>query len=69
MVRGSGGRLNSAGGFPIRIATACSYCARATPTSIASARVVRSWVFDCSTSTSEVIPPWNLLSFNSKAAR
>ncbi len=27
-VRGSGGRLNSAGGFPIRIATACSYCAR-----------------------------------------
>src|SRR5229473_5349084 len=39
-VRGSGGRLNSAGGFPIRIATACSYCARNTPTSIAAARVV-----------------------------
>src|SRR5258706_250004 len=40
IVRGMGARLKDAGGLPIKTATACSYCARATPISIACARVV-----------------------------
>ena len=38
------GSVNSAGGFPIRIAIACSSCARPIPRSIACARAVSSCV-------------------------
>ncbi len=43
-------------GCPRSRAIACSVCTRATPTSMASACVVLSWVSACTTSTREATP-------------
>ena len=52
----TGATASSAGGFPIRTAIACSSCARSTPTAIAWASVLCSWVRACATSDAETIP-------------
>ena len=41
---GIAARLKTDAGVPISVAMACSYWARATPTSISWARVVSTWV-------------------------
>ena len=43
--------------MPIRMAIACSYCARLTAMSVAWTRVVSSWVLAWATSASEAAPP------------
>ena len=54
--RGAGGREKPAGGSPVSTAMACSSSARCTPTSIAVAWVVLSWVSAWTTSTREATP-------------
>ena len=48
-----------AGVSPMRVAIACSNCARPTPTSISCARVDSSCVFACATSAPDAIPAAN----------
>ncbi len=53
---GAGASENIAGGLPIRIAIACSVCARRTPTSMACASVLRSSVSAAAISALEATP-------------
>ncbi len=56
---GAGGSVNSAGALPIKVAMACSSCARVTSRSVAWARVVSRRVCACATSTPETTPCLN----------
>ena len=57
LLRGAAARLKSAGGLPIRIAMACSNCARCTVTSVFCTVVVSNWVCACATSDLGATPP------------
>ncbi len=65
---GRAGRPKSAGGLPMRIAMACSSCARWTVMSVACARVVSSCVWAWATSDFGDAPPWKRLVVSRSAA-
>ena len=67
--RGEKGSEKAAGGLPMRRATACSICARWTPTSISWAMVVLSCVSAWSTSPLDATPPLYLFCVSSRDLR